>query len=221
MSLKNQRAREWIRKRQRKPKRGFPLATMAYYGPDDQRATKLVVAIIENDGEEPGVLDRWTSDEGDIRNNDQVHVEAVQWLKDHSVQRVLAVDGILGCPHEEGIDYPEGEPCPLCPFWADRDRFTGELIEDTGNSLASDEDPDDVPVTYSSHCQLVEWDGVTLDVQIYRIPTSDWVLEVVNEINTSFVWDDHFDNDADAWEEFQRTLREEGLAAFEDDEQAF
>jgi hypothetical protein len=27
---------------------------------------------------------------------------------------------------EEGIDYPEGSKCPECPFWADRDRFTGE-----------------------------------------------------------------------------------------------
>ena len=57
MSLKQQRAREWMRKRQRMPKREFPLATMVYYGPDDQRATKLAVALIENDGEEPGVLE--------------------------------------------------------------------------------------------------------------------------------------------------------------------
>ena len=72
MSLKHQRAREWIRKRQTKPKREYPLVTMTYYGPDDQRATRLVVEIIENDGEEPEVLNRWTSDEGDIRHDDQV-----------------------------------------------------------------------------------------------------------------------------------------------------
>ena len=220
MSLKKQRAREWIRKRQRKPKREFPLATMVFYGPDDQRATKLAIAIIENDGEEPGVLDRWMSDEDDIRHDDQVRMEAVEWLKAHAVQRVLVVDRILGCPHEEGIDYPEGEPCPLCPFWIDRDRFTGELMGDTDNVQASDEDPDDMPVIYSSHCQVVERDGVTLDVQIYRIPTSNWALEVLNENNTSFVWDDQFDQDVDAWAEFQRTLREEGLEAFVDDEQA-
>jgi hypothetical protein len=28
-------------------------------------------------------------------------------------------------PHEERIDYPEGEACPQCPFWAGRDRFAG------------------------------------------------------------------------------------------------
>ncbi len=36
---------------------------------------------------------------------------------------------IIGCPHEEGIDYPDGEVCPQCPFWARRDRFTGELLQ--------------------------------------------------------------------------------------------
>jgi hypothetical protein len=23
----------------------------------------------------------------------------------------------LGCPHEEGEDFPHGEDCPFCPFW--------------------------------------------------------------------------------------------------------
>ncbi len=104
MSLKKQRAREWIQKRQRKPTREFPLATMVFYGPDDQRATKLAIAIIENDGEEPGVLDRWMSDKGDIRHDNQVRMETVEWLKAHAVQRVLVVDRILGCPHEDRSD---------------------------------------------------------------------------------------------------------------------
>jgi hypothetical protein len=34
-------------------------------------------------------------------------------------------DRIIGCPHEEGIDYPLGSTCPLCPFWKDKDRWTG------------------------------------------------------------------------------------------------
>src|SRR5712692_4405008 len=32
------------------------------------------------------------------------------------------LDGIIGCPHEEGIDYPEGKSCPQCPYWARRAR---------------------------------------------------------------------------------------------------
>jgi len=30
-------------------------------------------------------------------------------------------------PHEEGIDYPEREACPQCPFWKGRDRYSAFL----------------------------------------------------------------------------------------------
>jgi hypothetical protein len=50
------------------------------------------------------------------------------FIREHQVLTVTSVDRIIGCPHEEGIDYPEGQPCPQCPFWRHRDRFTGELI---------------------------------------------------------------------------------------------
>jgi hypothetical protein len=43
------------------------------------------------------------------------------------VKTVAMTDRIIGCPHEEGIDY-EGPVCPHCPFWANRDRWTGEVI---------------------------------------------------------------------------------------------
>jgi hypothetical protein len=35
--------------------------------------------------------------------------------------------GLFGCPHEEGIDYPDGETCPQCPFWATHDRYENAL----------------------------------------------------------------------------------------------
>jgi len=38
-------------------------------------------------------------------------------------------DRIIGCPHEEGIDYPEGQKCAQCPLWASRDRFTHDTIQ--------------------------------------------------------------------------------------------
>lgn len=216
MSLKHRRAREWIRKRQRKTKRDFPLATMVFYGPDDQTATKLAVAIIEDDETEPVALDRWLSNDDDIRHDDQVFVDVVECLKAHSVQRVLSVDRIFGCPHEEGIDYPEGEACPLCPFWAHRDRYSGESIDDKGTDdvSASNHVESDQTLIYSSHCQTVEQDGVTVVVSIYRGLEEGWLLEVVNENDTSIVWNDHFQSDDEAWSEFQRTIAEEGVEAF-------
>jgi hypothetical protein len=49
-------------------------------------------------------------------------------LQEHGVLTVAMADRIIGCPHEEGIDYPEGAACPLCPFWKGRDRWTGERV---------------------------------------------------------------------------------------------
>lgn len=43
------------------------------------------------------------------------------------VKTVAMADRIIGCPHEEGIDY-EGPTCPRCPYWAGRDRWTGEML---------------------------------------------------------------------------------------------
>jgi len=71
---------------------------------------------------EPVALRRWFAEIGDIRNDTAIFEEAALFLRDHEVRSVAMTEGIFGCPHEEGIDYPEGEPCPLCPFWAGRDR---------------------------------------------------------------------------------------------------
>jgi hypothetical protein len=43
----------------------------------------------------------------------------------HGVLSVAMTDRIIGCPHQEGIDY-QGPWCPVCEFWKGRDRFTGE-----------------------------------------------------------------------------------------------
>lgn len=57
-------------------------------------------------------------------------------------------------------------------------------------------------------------DGVAIDLQIYRLEDTAWSLEVVNSANTSIVWDDLFATDDEAYAEFKRTVREEGMAAF-------
>ena len=53
-----------------KPKRNkaeFPAATIAVYGPDNQRASKVVVAITATAGAEPEPLRRWMSGLTDVR----------------------------------------------------------------------------------------------------------------------------------------------------------
>jgi len=43
------------------------------------------------------------------------------------VLSVAMTDRIIGCPHQEGIDY-QGQWCQVCEFWKGRDRFTGERV---------------------------------------------------------------------------------------------
>ncbi len=118
-----------IQKKARRGFRGFPLGTVAYYGPDDQWASKVAVSIVLNDRDEPAEMERWFAADVDLREDVGVQQEVFEFLKRHAVKSVAMMDRIIGCPHEEGRDYPNGETCPRCPFWADRDRWTGELIQ--------------------------------------------------------------------------------------------
>ena len=72
-------------------------------------------------------IHKWITTAGDIRRDPAIGEEIKRSLKKYDVKSVATIDRIIGCPHEEGIDYPEGTDCPLCPFWAGRDRFTGEM----------------------------------------------------------------------------------------------
>jgi hypothetical protein len=116
-----------LKRKARRGFRGYPAATLAFYGPDDTRASKVAVGIMLSEGAKPSALERWFAEEGDIRNDPAVGAQILQFIAAHQVKSVVAMEGIIGCPHEEGIDYPDGEVCPQCPFWAHRNRWTGEM----------------------------------------------------------------------------------------------
>ena len=105
----------------------YPLATVIGYGPDNQRATKLVVSIFKKPGAESSAMEKWIVQGGDIRQDPTIMQQVVKFAKHHGVRQTVTCDRILGCPHEEGIDYPVGGVCPQCPFWWTVDRFTHEL----------------------------------------------------------------------------------------------
>jgi hypothetical protein len=107
----------------------YPLATIAAYGPDNTRATKLVVGILRRAAQnDPSPLRSWSTDAGDVRNDPVIAAEVTTWLQSHGIKDTVTHDRIIGCPHQEGIDYPMGRTCPQCPFWAGIDRFTHEPI---------------------------------------------------------------------------------------------
>src|SRR6185295_7089488 len=107
----------------------YPLATISAYGPDNTRATKLVVGILRRARQkDPGELRSWSTDEGDVRNDRAIAAEVADWLHRQGIKDTVSYDRIIGCPHEEGIDYPMGRTCPRCSFWAGIDRFTHEPV---------------------------------------------------------------------------------------------
>jgi hypothetical protein len=112
----------------------YPAATLAYYGPNNELATKLVVSIVKKEGAKLDPLHRWITHAGDIRKDPAITAEVEAFLKQHGVRQRAITDRIIGCPHEEGTDYPLGGVCPQCPFWANRDRFTHELLSATPKS---------------------------------------------------------------------------------------
>lgn len=111
-----------LRKRAKPGDRGCPKATLAFYGPNDKRASKAVLGIFLRDGD-PGTIHRYLSKAADARYKIDIQESILARLREHDVRSVIMMEKLFGCPHEEGIDYPEGTPCPQCPFWKDRDRF--------------------------------------------------------------------------------------------------
>ena len=114
-----------LRKKAKRGMRGYPVATVAFYGPTADRASKVAVGIVEAPDSEPAALERWFSDTGDVRHDPAIERAILDFIEAHGVVSVAMTEGMLGCPHEEGKDYPDGESCPACPYWAGRDRFSG------------------------------------------------------------------------------------------------
>jgi hypothetical protein len=64
-----------LKKKARRGFRGYPVATIAFYGPDEQRASKAAVAIVNAEGAEPAVLERWFGEEIDVRKDREPSVD--------------------------------------------------------------------------------------------------------------------------------------------------
>jgi hypothetical protein len=118
-----------LKKRRHQQFRGYPIATIAFYGPDDKRASKVAVAIVNSKGAGPSALERWFSDDGDVRADPSIGAQILRFVEDHGAKSVIMTDRLVGCPHEEGIDYPKGQTCPHCPFWTLRDQWTSETAQ--------------------------------------------------------------------------------------------
>ena len=73
----------------------------------------------------------------------------------------------------------------------------------------------DPEIVMSPLCREITADGTKIQVDIYRgEDDSGWILEVVDEENTSTVWDDPFDTDQEALDTVMEVIKREGIRTF-------
>ena len=82
-----ERARKRLSKRAKRGFRGYPIATVALYDPDDRAATKLTVGIVPAEDAEVTDLRRWFSEGADVRNDAGVAEEVLAFIDGHSCRR--------------------------------------------------------------------------------------------------------------------------------------
>src|SRR5438270_13911203 len=116
-------SKKWLAKKAKSGFRGYPVGTVAFYGPDARRASKVVAGVFVAEGSE-AELRKWFSDTEDVRGSEEIADAIVEFLRANDVRSVTMTARIFACPHEEGVDYPMRGSCPHCPYWATHDRYT-------------------------------------------------------------------------------------------------
>jgi hypothetical protein len=100
MAQRNNKKR--LTKRIRKGNKGYPMATIAFYGETNLCASKMVCAVITHNGADAEPMKKWYST-SDIRKSEKIMGEVLAFIEVHEVKSVSMIDGIIGCPHEEGM----------------------------------------------------------------------------------------------------------------------
>lgn len=74
---------------------------------------------------------------------------------------------------------------------------------------------DDYVLIHSPLCQTFRQDGISVEVIIYRgEDEKGWILEVVDQDDTSHLWDDQFATDELALKEFIDLVNKQGMKQF-------
>jgi hypothetical protein len=83
-----------LRKKARRGLRGWPMATIAFYGPNLSQATKVTVGIVPSENAEVKELRDWKVDRGDIRGHPDIAREILEFIEKHRVLSVAMTDSI-------------------------------------------------------------------------------------------------------------------------------
>ncbi|MGB7933738.1 MAG: hypothetical protein WCH04_16230 [Gammaproteobacteria bacterium] len=75
----------------------------------------------------------------------------------------------------------------------------------------------DPEIVISPLCREIIGDDTKIQVDIYRAEDeSGWILEVIDEENTSTVWDEPFDTDQEALDAVMEVIEQDGIRSFLD-----
>ena len=76
------RGKTVLQRKAQKGFRGYPIATIAYYGPDDKFASKVAVGIILQEDGDVAFLERWFSQDKDVRTDPAISREIVEFIRE-------------------------------------------------------------------------------------------------------------------------------------------
>src|SRR5262249_33074157 len=81
-----------LRKKAKKGLRGWPIATIAFYGPNLSQATKVTVGIVPSENAEVKELRDWRIEHGDIRADPGIAREILEFIENRQVLSVAMTD---------------------------------------------------------------------------------------------------------------------------------
>ncbi len=76
----------WLGRRVKQGFRGYPIATIAFYGLTAEFATKVVVGIFKEENGDADPLEKWFSQNSGIRSDEGIGEELVAFIKSHEVK---------------------------------------------------------------------------------------------------------------------------------------
>jgi len=80
------------------PFQGYPVGTIAYYGPSERQATKAVASVIPAEGEPVAAIKRYAG--RDLMHDEKTQQQIRAFFREHGVKSILGSETTLG-PHQE------------------------------------------------------------------------------------------------------------------------
>ena len=77
-----------LQKKAKRGMRGWPVATIAFYGPNLSQATKVVVGVVPSENASAQELRDWKMEQGDVRSDATIVREILGFIERHGVLSV-------------------------------------------------------------------------------------------------------------------------------------